>query len=681
MKAIVIAIVLSSPLFSYAQPNESRDDLQRLSDDLFSSQDIAGNPEDLYENLVQLMASPLDLNKVTEEELRLLHVLNERQIEHFMSYRKTQGEILAIYELQIIPEFDSLTISRLLPFVWVHDPATIVNASLLRRMFSSGNNYFIARYERTIEKKNGFKPAQGNSPLFRGSADKLYVRLRSSRAGDYSIGMTGEKDSGEPLAFDPGQHQWGFDFTSFHLRLQDKGVIRNVVVGDFQAQFAQGLLLGGAFGLGKGGETVSTVRKANAGFLPYTSVNENACQRGFAITMEPLRHFIFSAFYSNVGRDGTTGVGADSLIVNSLQSSGLHRTESELRGRKNVREQNYGAVIQLKDKNLDAGVIINGTTFDVPLKKSPSPYNQFAFAGSANLNAGIFINYRVGNISFFSEAGRSVSGGVGGIAGLLISPHQRLDVAVVYRNYQKHFHTFYSNAFSENTQPANERGVYWGWKYQWNRHCSAAGYVDIFAFPWLGYRRYAPSGGYEWLLRGSYHPSRRVSLYGQVREESKAVNGAEMTTLYVVKQGLRRHMILHSNYGIGESITFRSRLQYNTYSVDGSTTEGIALIQDVAFQLGAFKFTGRHALFDSERYDNRLYVYEHDGWLAYSLPAYSGVGVRNYVLFEYKVHRQLTVWLRYARTRLIKPGEIGTGPDVIEGNTRNDVKFQARFEF
>jgi hypothetical protein len=122
-------------------------------------------------------------------------------------------------------------------------------------------------------------------------------------------------------------------------------------------------------------------------------------------------------------------------------------------------------------------------------------------------------------------------------------------------------------------------------------------------------------------------------------------------------------------------------VQYSNYLFDKKTTEGFALIQDISFALGRFRFTGRHGLFDTDHHDNRQYVYESDAWLAYSLPSYSGVGVRNFALFEYKVHKQLTLWVRYARTRLLKSDEIGSGPEAIDGNTKNDVKFQARFRF
>lgn len=683
MKPAVI-LILSSLLItdSFSQELPKKEiDLQRLSDDLLGFQDVDADYEDIYENLVQILSSPYDLNKVSREELKLLHILTDHQIQNFIDYRNEQGRLLDVYELQVIPEFDLPVISKLIPFVKVIDPLNAVNRSLLHRIFSENNSYFITRYERTIETKKGFKPSEGISQRFMGSEDKLYFRFRSSKPGDFSIGFTGEKDAGEKITFNHTKHQYGFDFSSYHVQLQNKGKLKNIIIGDFQTQFAQGLILGGAFGLGKGGETVSTTRRSNVGFLPYTSMNESVYLRGAAVTYQPVKNINISAFYSGTKRDASQSTDDDTLTVTSFQTTGFHRSMSEIENRKKVTEQNYGMVMHYQKDKLDAGFIFNAIHFDIPVRRTPTPYNQLAFEGAKNLNTGIFVNYRIRNFSFFSEAAQSIHGGRGGIAGLLISAYKNFDLSIVYRRYDRDFYTFYSNAFSENTQPQNERGLYWGWKYRWSRKYNLTGYADLFTFPWLAFRRYAPSKGYEWLLRGNYQPSKKISIFLQVREESKFRNLPEVTNLYQLGEGLKRNFWLNCDYGLGENVRLKSRIQYSSYLFNEQTTEGLTLLQDISFSIGRFQFTGRQALFDTDNYDNRQYVYENDAWLAYSLPAYAGVGVRNYALIEYKIHKQLTIWLRYARTRLINRDEIGSGQDAIEGNTKNDVKFQARFKF
>lgn len=677
MKFFALVLAMSAVSANAVGQEADEPDFQEVVDDLLGYPDDDANLEDIYENAVQILSSPYDLNKVSADELRALHILNDTQIENFIRYRQAQGTLIDIYELQVIPGFDSDVASRLKPFVTITDPLTTLNLSLAGRVFASGNSYLISRYERTLQPKNGFHRGSGSN--YQGSADKIYTRFRSSRAGDFSVGFTGEKDAGERMKFDGGR-QLGFDFTSFHIQILNKGVLRNLVAGDFQAQFGQGLILGSAFGLGKGGETVLTTRKSSVGFVPYTSVNENAYQRGVAMTIAPAEHVLLSAFFSNTRRDAAT----DSAVVitaTSLQASGYHRTQTELRSRKVEVERNYGLVLQWKKAGIEAGAIANVTQYTLPIHKAPTRYNQFAFQGAENVNAGLYLEYRLGNVSFFSEVAQSLNAGRGLLTGALMTPAKNFDIAIVYRNYQKDFHTFYSNAFSESTQPQNERGFYWGWKYQWTHVFNTTGYVDLFSFPWLSFRRYAPSAGYEWLLRANYQPSRGISLFAQLREESKPRNVPGTSPLYVLSVGRKRNATINCDYRGGEKLRLKSRVQYSSYSFDKKQTRGFTLVQNATISAGRFTLTGSYALFDTDDFDNRQYVYENDAWLSFSFPAYSGDGVRNYLLFEYNVSKNLTLWTRFATTRMRNENEIGSGLDTINGNTRNDVKFQARLRF
>lgn len=499
--------------------------------------------------------------------------------------------------------------------------------------------------------------------------------------GGFQYWIYGQKDAGEKILFQPQNAQWGFDFTSWHLQVRNKGKLRNVIAGDFQTQFAQGLVFGGAFGLGKGGESVATTRRSHVGFLPYTSVNESAYKSGVAGTLDISRDISLSIFYSRTQRDASTTNDPDTLVVSSFQVSGYHRTEAERAKRKKIREENTGFALRLLKKKMDAGVLLNMIYFEFPVERNPTLYNQFAFRGSSNVNAGLFLNHTFENISFFSEVAQSLGAGRAMVAGMLLTPYKNLEVAILYRNYQKDFHPFDSNAFSENTVPQNERGVYWGWKYRWSRRVNTTGYVDLFSFPWLGFRRYSPSQGYEWLLRLSYQPSKKVSLFVQAREEARERNADIGTPLYKTMTGIKRNFVLHCDYGAGEKIRLKTRIQYNSYGHSTKFTDGLALMQDFSFSAGLFRFSGRHSIFYTGSYDNRHYVYERDAWLAYSLPTYSGTGVRNYALIEIKVHKSLTLWLRYARTHLVQERDTGRTAQELNGNTQNDVKFQVKFSF
>ena len=655
--------------------------LERLTDEIFPIQDLDLNYEELYENFVQLLANPIDLNRASVEELRSLFILSEEQVEGFIRYRQEQSQLLSIYELQAIPGFDLDIIYKLAPFTTVGDPSSVFDKNLLTRIGKEKNNYFILRSERTIEDKKGYRPETDSSSRYTGSPDKLYARFRVHHTGDFSAGFTLEKDAGESFVWSSQTKKYGFDYISAHAQVLNKGRIKNLIVGDFQAQFGQGLLLGGGFGMGKGSESITTIRRSNLGFIPYTSLNEFGYFRGAAVAMTLLKNLTLSGFVSRLNRDGRINQSETIEDLNSISSfgtTGFHRTISELESRKQIKEVNRGLILNYKLKGLDGGLIFHQTNFSIPIYREPSIYNQFVFSGDQNKNLGFFINYSLSNLTFFTESAITLGKGRAITLGSLGSLSPKLDISLLYRNFSKDFHTFYSNALSESSLPQNESGFYWGMKYMVNKKYSLSGYVDLFRFPWLRYRAYNPSDGREWLLRLNYRPSKTVNLFVQAREESKIRNIASETTLYQTGKGIKKNLWLNADYSASKKLSFQTRIQLSTYSLDNSYTKGFAIVQDINFDVGRFTFSTRYALFDTDDYDNRQYIYERDVWLAFSLPAYYGIGIRSYAMVQYKVNQKVDLWLRWARTNYTDRDTIGSGGETVYGNTKNDLKFQAR---
>ena len=239
---MLLAVICQAP----AQPEAH---VQQLIDEIAALPDMDIPYQSLYENLVQVFSEPYDLNRVTAEELHLLGFLSTQQINALIEHRKSLGDYLSPYELQGVEGFDEVTIERLLPFIRVYEPDSRLDKSVLKRIAQNRNAYVMLSYGRVLQHR------AGDDGTFLGSPDQMKVRFRSSRPGDFSIGLTLEKDAGEPFVFEPPRRP-GFDHLSFHVQLQNKGIIENLVVGDYQVQAGQGLLLGGLFGLGKsGGET------------------------------------------------------------------------------------------------------------------------------------------------------------------------------------------------------------------------------------------------------------------------------------------------------------------------------------------------------------------------------------------------------------------------------------------
>ena len=659
-------------------------DLQHFIEHNFQFQDEQLNYEELYESLLLLYSNPLAINSASMDELQGLYLLDNTQIQNFLDYRDEFGPLISFYELQAVPGFDIEAIRKLRPFVTVKErPADV--RTLKQRVLAGDNGYFIFRTERTLESSEGFNLSDSNSNRYLGDRNKIYSRVRISEPKDFSLGLTLEKDPGEPLSLDFGERKYGVDYLSYHVIMHNKGRWKTVALGDYQLQYGQGLIFGAGFNPGKGSETITTIKRSDIGIRPYSSVLESGFFRGAATTynfgkLELTGIFSRQFVDANVRSDST--ISDLEEFISSIQRSGLHRNEKELDGRKQIKEQVFGSNIRFSSKksNFKSGANFVYTSYGKPLVRSTRVYNQFEFTGRNNYAGSLYGNLLWQNLNFFGEAGISRSGGVGMVGGVVASLTRKASMSLVLRNYHRDFHSFYGNAFGESSRNINEEGIYWGLKFQPMRKVVITAYYDYFRFPWLKFRTEAPSNGSEYLVRFNFRASKKLALYAQYRQETKMRNSSADLHIRRISPGTKSNYLLNLDYRPGKSVSMRSRVQWSTFGFESNLTEGFAVIQDVNYEFGKLRLSTRFALFEADDFENRQFAYERDVLYAFSIPAYSGVGIRNYLLIQYKLGRKITCWLRLARTKRTDVNTTGSGSDRIDSNHKTDLKFQLRYK-
>ncbi|RAU82197.1 ComEA family DNA-binding protein [Pontibacter arcticus] len=664
-------------------------DFDLFVQELFGQQEDENIPyEDFYETLFQYYQRPLDLNTATSEELASLFILSRPQIASLQKYKQENGKLISIYELQAIPDFDLVTIYKLVAFVRVDDAGLNSDQRpLWQRVIGEDNNALILRYERTLQQRRGYTSGEGSRYL--GSPDKVLLRYRNSHTRDYSLGITAEKDAGEQFTWRPGTRQYGFDFYTAHLQLYNKGKFKTIAIGDYQLQIGQGLLLSSGYSVGKGSETITTISRANLGIRPYSSVLEYAYFRGAAATYT-LGRINVTGFYSNKRVDANVQVQQDSLATNSedfftgIQTTGFHRTANELANKGGAREQLFGTNISYLSRNnsLQIGITGLGTHYSSAIRKAGAPYQQFEFGGKSNFNLGTNYSYTWQNVFVFGETAVSKSGGVGSVNGLIANLSNKVELAMLYRYYGRSFHTSYGGAFGEGSRNINEQGFYTGIKLKPFAKWELTAYYDRFRFPWLRYRVDAPSYGNEYLLRLYFKPNRQTSLYAQFRTESKGLNAPNNDTkIDYVAQALRRNYLLYYEFAPTKTVQLKSRVQFSSFEHNAAPTTGYLIAQDINFDFNRIRLSTRYAIFDTDNYDTRQYTFERDVLGAFSIPAFSGKGTRLYLLVQLSPLRDLDFWVKYGFMHYRNQDSVGSGLDTIEGARRSDVKAQVRYRF
>lgn len=641
------------------------------------------NYEELFENLAQYYYQPINLNTANRNQLANLYALSNSQIENLIAYRNQAGALLSVYELQAIEGFDMGTIYKILPFVTVPEPG--LSSQNIEKSLQAANQYLIFRNAQVLEQKRGYTPLQGREKVrYLGTPGNYYLRYKAYHANDISLGLTLEKDDGEKLAWQPKKYKYGADFSSFHLQLKNKGHWKNISLGDYQMQFGQGLVLAAGFYLGKGSETILGTKRNSLGVRPYSSLIEQNYFRGLATTYQ-LGNIEITGFASatrrsaNYVKDKTTGRES----VSSLDSDGYHRTQSELDDMNILQEKSAGGNIKFTNTAQNFQLELTGlhTNYSLPLIKQNRDYNLYEFKGENNHLLSLSHSWLWRNINMFGELARSKSGGIGTVQGLIYTIDKKSDVSVVYRNYERHFHSYYANAFGENSRNINEKGLYLGYKFSPSRWWIYTSSLDFFKFPFMKFGVDGPSKGFEFLQRLSYKPSKTTEWYLQYREQHKQYN-AENQKIRLLDNTLRRNLALHYEVEPGKSWNFSTTMQASNYKIqDQDNTYGMALIQNATYKKEKWRLNARLAYFKTDNYDNRQYAYEQDVLYAFSFPAYYGHGLRQYAMLTLKAIKNIDLQMRWSQTYLFNATSIGSGLDEIAKPHKTELKFQAIWQF
>lgn len=648
----------------------------------------------LFDELNYLFDNPIDLNFAEKEQLQQLNLLTDVQINNLLNHITKNGKLISIYELQSIDGFDLQTIGNILPFVKVTDRFDTPHISL-KELFENSSSQLLLRETRVLEPQEGFEPiddsllaAKPNS-RYLGSPDKLYARYRFNFGNKISAGITAEKDAGEE--FFKGTQKNGFDFYSAHVYLRNFGRIKFLALGDYQVNLGQGLTFWSGLAFAKTADAINIKRNPLA-IRPSVSAMENIFMRG-AATAVTIKKFEITGFYSSKKIDAVRAESTDSslaeddFIITSLPVSGFHRTPSEVAQKHNLSETIYGGNISYVKRRGKIGISAVSSHWGGNFQQRVYPYNQFTLNTRDNLNLGADYSYIIRNLNFFGEVARSENGGLAYLNGAIAALSPEVSIAVVQRNFQKNYQSLYSNAFSETRGTNNEKGLYFGLNARLNSDFTFSGFIDKFEFPWLKSQVNAPSQGVDYLAQLTYKPSKKLEIYTRYRQKIKEGNAGDKAAMIDYLEDTEKQNIrLNSSYKVTEAVTLRNRVEFLKFQSGKELPEfGYLVYQDITFKSKSMKFpfscSFRFALFETESYDSKIYAYENDVLYAYSIPAFYYRGTRTYLIMQYKLVRNVDIWLRIAQTYYSNRDVISSGLSEIKGSARTEVKAQMRYSF
>jgi len=658
MKRTFLLILISGlAVFSNAQNPKvtqiAEDLLESVGENMSDDSDI----QEILDDLEGFSQNPLKINLASRDDLLRLHLLSEVQINNLIAYREKTGTIYSLYELAAVDEFTPDVMQKLEPFI----SFDILKPQSGKKR--SSTDLFV-RSNRTF-----YSVSQADQAKYEGSPERYYVRLKHVSHG-MEYGVVAEKDPGE--AFFRRSNKQGFDYTNafanFRLGHQDS----RIYAGGYHVRFGQGLVAWQGFSMGKSAETTQ-VSRSDQGIKSYSSTDENQFFRGVAGRFNYL-NFTFYPFLSRHKLDASLDTLDGQPYFGAFQTSGYHRTNSEIAGENSLEQFVGGGHVTYSHNQWSLGLTSVYTRFDAVMDRSDEPYNQFLPEEKDNLVAGFDWKGSLKKIFFFGEAAVGRNSGKALLTGVMMKPASNAELSMVYRNINKTYFSFFSNAFTESSRTNDEHGLYLGLKVFPASRWILWAYADFFQHQWLEYTTSAPSSGAEFLAQVSYSPSRRTGFYLRFFQEEKEQRLITESLRYNEQQLINR-LRFNYNHDVTQQVSLKSRIEFSFYSKQ-SNEEGILVYQDVAFKplQKSFSMNGRFSFYSTDGYNSRLYAYENDLLYSFSVPALYGKGIRAYFNFQQNFGSKFTLWLKFATTHQF-------ASTIVDSSTKSEVKFQVRYQF
>ena len=446
-----------------------------LDDEMQSNEEI-----EWLENFSQ---HPLQVNRTTREELLALPFLNAAQVDSLLSYRDKKYGIYSLGELQLISGWDYYTRRFFSLFVRFDSlyvspkEAERFQSVTLRQKMILGRHEIESRLDVPLYQRHGYKEPQHptTTNYYLGNPLNHIVRYRYHYKKEVAYGLTMAKDAGEPVG---KQGFYPYDYLSGYFICRPREKSWSFVLGDYEINDRLGLLFGRDYFAGRE-QFLRSLSSRPMHFRPHTSGNEYRFFRGGAFAWHK-RNWKVLGFASYRKMDARWSKTGDT--VRNIQTTGLHRTLSEINRRRSLGVWTGGGHLGW-----------HGTYFGIGLNGYYTRYGSIVFPEWRKYNIYYFRGIQAGGVALSSYYRHRCFEWQGEVAFdhkfhwamVHTAKYQfssRLSTHLQYRQFTPRFVSIYGNCIQQNGRVANEQGVLLGVRYLPKPRWELTAYSDFFQF-------------------------------------------------------------------------------------------------------------------------------------------------------------------------------------------------------
>lgn len=620
-------------------------------------------PEDWEELLMQMeewAAEPRDINTMTREAWESVPFLTPLQVEQLVEYRNLYGPMKSMKELRLLTALDE-------PRRQIINLLFRIGEEEEQPSFPSATD--IARYGRHELMAYGRIPTyerKGDQNGYAGPRYKHWLRYQYKYSDYVKAGLVGAQDAGEP--FLSNKNSAGYDYYSFYLQVSRWRMVETAIVGEYKLSSGMGLVVNNGFSLGKLamvaqlGRNVKTVRVHSSRSTDY--------MQGAAATIKLNRQLTATAFVSYRPFDATLN---DDGTVRTFVDGGYHRTPTELAKKNNTHAAETGAVVRWSRQRLHIGATALFSHLDRRLQPPPNVlYRRYDPQGRNLANASVDYSYMNRRLSISGETAINQDGAVATLNSIS-SQLGEVSLMALQRFYSYRYTALHARSLSNNGEVNNESGVMLGLTWIPTPQWRLTLYSDYSQAPWARYNISQPSHEWDHLcqlqyLRGSWTVGARY----RVRQRQRDASTEEKCLEDYTQQRARLWAEWNGND------VWKTRSQADLTLADGC---GYVVSQTVGYKTGSLSLDGGVSYFNTDDYNNRVYLYEQGPLYTFGVSQYSGQGLRYWLMARWKVSQKLQLTAKAGTTDYFDRHVIGTGLQQVNASAITDIDLELRWKF
>lgn len=644
-----------------------------LSEEASESRITESEQEAFMEMLEELHAHPINLNTASREALLSLPFLTKEQADSILSYRNRKRLFFSFGELLFIKNLSYTTRQWLSLFTFAGD--TLKQIIPLSRRLVAGKHEIVTRIDLPLYQRAGYRTPtyedfkKAPNSFYQGEPWANTLRYRYSYGQDISYGITLQKDAGEPFF---NKANAPYDYYSAYFHFQTPHRHHAFWFGDFNVCWAEGLLINQSFFTGKL-QIVENTLRGKAEYRHHSSAEEYNFFRGFAARWHLGKRTTLSAFASYRQLDATISENS----VTSIQTSGQHRTINELNRLRTLNNYTGGFRWSYLTNKWELGAHTYYSYYDKPLSAPANYYNQHKMRGHQAAGAAASYAYSHRQVEVRGEIATDTEGHFATSNTLKISLPSETAITLQQRSISSKFISPFGRTLQAGSTLQNEHGALIGINLSPFSRTTVSAYADYAHHPQPIYRSRQASNRWEVYLKTIYASAQDFIYQLRYHFKSKQQNPTGFPNLLEYVTTHRGRFSLSKKHdkvqwqGALDIVAATSQTLQTSwgYMISARTTwKPLSMLTTSLFASAFF----------TDDYSSRIYASEPQLQYSASFPTFYKKGIRMALLANWKATHKFTFSLRYALLHYFNLKKIGTGANLINSPTKNDLSIQLK---